>query len=120
MKSNEPLFDGPELAARLAVLPGWRASNGWLRREYTTDGWRSTMLAVNAIAFVAEAGNHHPDLEVHWGRVVVMMQTGGPRHCHGPILSAACVVGINACASNSPGPVEHRAGGRDGNAARAA
>ena len=33
------------------------------------------MLAVNAIAFVAEAGNHHPDLEVHWGRVVVMMQT---------------------------------------------
>ena len=28
-----------------------------------------------AHAGVAEAGNHHPDLEVHWGRVVVMMQT---------------------------------------------
>lgn len=75
MKSNEPLFDGSELAARLAALPGWTAANGWLRREYTTDGWRSTMLAVNAIAFLAEAGNHHPDLEVHWGRIVVMLQT---------------------------------------------
>ena len=75
MKSNEPLFDGAELARTLAALPGWTGADGWLRREYRTDGWRSTMLAVNAIAFVAEAGNHHPDLEVHWGRVVVMLQT---------------------------------------------
>ena len=49
MKSNEPLFDGPELAARLAVLPGWRASNGWLRREYTTDGWRSSERSTSAV-----------------------------------------------------------------------
>ena len=33
------------------------------------------MLLVNAIAFVAEAANHHPDLEVHWGSVVVRLQT---------------------------------------------
>ena len=33
------------------------------------------MLLVNAIAFVAEAANHHPDLEVHWGSVIVRLQT---------------------------------------------
>ncbi|MDX2262640.1 MAG: 4a-hydroxytetrahydrobiopterin dehydratase [Gemmatimonadales bacterium] len=75
MKSNEPLFEGAELSARLAGIPGWTTADGWLRREYRTDGWRSTMLVVNAIAFVAEAGNHHPDLEVHWGSVVVQLQT---------------------------------------------
>jgi len=74
-KTGEPIHSGEELATELAALPGWSADNGWLRREFRTDGWRSTMLLVNAIAFLSEAANHHPDLEVHWGRVVVALQT---------------------------------------------
>lgn len=75
MRTTEPLYEGDALAAALRALPHWTTKDGWLRREYTTDGWRSTMLLVNAIAFLAEAANHHPDLEVHWGRVVVQLQT---------------------------------------------
>jgi 4a-hydroxytetrahydrobiopterin dehydratase len=75
MTTNEPLYDGTRLESALADLAGWRAEDGWLRRRYTTDGWRSTMLAVNAIAFLAEAGNHHPDLGVHWGAIEVSLQT---------------------------------------------
>lgn len=75
MRTNEPLYDGASLAEKLADLPGWSGGDGWLVRSYATDGWRSTMLLVNAIAFVAEAANHHPDLEVHWSRVVVRLQT---------------------------------------------
>lgn len=75
MKTNEPVYDGATLIAKLAELSRWSARDGWLHREFMTDGWRSTMLLVNAIAFVAEAANHHPDLEVHWGRVVVRLQT---------------------------------------------
>jgi len=75
MKTNEPTYVGDALAAKLTGLPRWTVQDDWLHREYTTDGWRSTMLLVNAIAFVAEAANHHPDLEVHWSRVVVKLQT---------------------------------------------
>jgi 4a-hydroxytetrahydrobiopterin dehydratase len=75
MRTNEPVHEGAGLAARLSALPHWAAADGWLRREYTTDGWRTTMMAVNAIAFLAEAANHHPDLEVHWNRIVVRLQT---------------------------------------------
>lgn len=75
MRTNEPVYDGDVLAAKLRDLPNWSGSDGWLRREFTTDGWRTTMLAVNAIAFLAEAANHHPDLEVHWNRIVVRLQT---------------------------------------------
>jgi 4a-hydroxytetrahydrobiopterin dehydratase len=75
MKTNEPVYDATGVASRLAGLPGWTYRDAWLQREFKTDGWRSTMLLVNAIAFVAEAANHHPDLEVHWGRVVVRLQT---------------------------------------------
>ncbi|HEY3934831.1 MAG TPA: 4a-hydroxytetrahydrobiopterin dehydratase [Gemmatimonadales bacterium] len=75
MPNHEPVHDAVALKRELAELPGWAVDNGWLHREYTTDGWRSTMLLVNAIAFMAEAANHHPDLEVHWSRVVVRLQT---------------------------------------------
>lgn len=75
MKTNEPVYHGAVLNAKLAELPRWTHADTWLQREFKTDGWRSTMLLVNAIAFVAEAANHHPDLEVHWGRVVVRLQT---------------------------------------------
>lgn len=75
MTMNEPTYTGQPLADRLTTLPGWRHDAGWLHREYTTDGWRSTMLVVNAIAFLAEAADHHPDLEVHWSRVVIRLQT---------------------------------------------
>ncbi len=76
MGTKEPLFDAATAAPRLAALGGgWTLEEDWLVRTYETDGWRSTMLAVNAIAFLAEAGNHHPDLEVHYDSVMVRLQT---------------------------------------------
>jgi len=75
MATHEPIVEGAALDSRLGDLPGWTGADRWLVREYRTDGWRTTMLVVNAIAFVSEAANHHPDLEVHWGRVVVRLQT---------------------------------------------
>ncbi|HEX3928953.1 MAG TPA: 4a-hydroxytetrahydrobiopterin dehydratase [Gemmatimonadales bacterium] len=75
MKTNEPVHGGAALKERLHTLPHWTTADGWLVREFTTDGWRTTMMLVNAIAFVAEAANHHPDLEVHWSKVVVRLQT---------------------------------------------
>lgn len=68
-----PLLDPKQVAAGLPNQ--WQDQDGWLLREYRTDGWRTTMFLVNAIAFLAEQVNHHPDLEVHWGRVVVRLQS---------------------------------------------
>ena len=75
MKTNEPVYAGDALAERLHGLEEWQVEGDWLKREYRTDGWRTTMLVVNAIAFLAEAANHHPDLEVHGPSVVVRVQT---------------------------------------------
>jgi pterin-4a-carbinolamine dehydratase len=64
-----------EIARRLGELPGWRHAGGVLEREYKTDGWPTTLMLVNAIGFAAEAADHHPDLEIHWGNVVVRLST---------------------------------------------
>lgn len=63
------------LADRLQTLPGWRAEGGGIVREYQTDGWPTTLMLVNAIGFFAEAADHHPDLAVSWGKVVVTLWT---------------------------------------------
>lgn len=67
--------DEATIRARLAELPGWRLADGAIRRDYETDGWPITLMLVNAIAYVAEAANHHPDLSVAWARVSVALST---------------------------------------------
>ncbi|HLZ45372.1 MAG TPA: 4a-hydroxytetrahydrobiopterin dehydratase [Gemmatimonadales bacterium] len=64
-----------EIADRLKSLPGWRLENGEIVRDYTTDGWSTTLMLVNAIGFFAEAADHHPDLAVSWGKVRVKLST---------------------------------------------
>jgi 4a-hydroxytetrahydrobiopterin dehydratase len=74
-KPKERTYSDAEIAERLGKLPGWWLERGQIRRTYKTDGWPTTLLLVNAIAYVAEAANHHPDLAVSWGQVTVALNT---------------------------------------------
>ena len=64
-----------EITERLKTLAGWRLADGAIVREYSTDGWPTTLMLVNAIGFFAEAADHHPDLAVSWGKVQVKLWT---------------------------------------------
>jgi 4a-hydroxytetrahydrobiopterin dehydratase len=64
-----------QVRAKLADLPGWYLEDGWLRRQYKTDGWSTTVMLVNQIAYVSEAAYHHPDLTVTWAKVGVKLKT---------------------------------------------
>jgi 4a-hydroxytetrahydrobiopterin dehydratase len=76
MPGTLPIIPDDEVVRRLREeLPGWTLENGWIRRKYSTDGWPTTLMLVNAIAFVSEAAWHHPDLEVTWGKVWVKLKT---------------------------------------------
>ena len=71
----EEVYRGADLAARLAPISGWTADGDAIRREYATDGWPTTLMLVNMIGYLCEAGDHHPDLSVSWGKVVVRLNT---------------------------------------------
>jgi 4a-hydroxytetrahydrobiopterin dehydratase len=73
--NKEPTHDDAHIAEKLTALPGWYLEDGWIRRWYQTDGWPTTLMLVNAIGYVAEAANHHPDLAVTWARVGVKLKT---------------------------------------------
>jgi 4a-hydroxytetrahydrobiopterin dehydratase len=75
MPTKETTYDQTQIAERLKALPGWYFEDGWIRRVYKTDGWPTTLMLVNAVGFVAEAADHHPDLSVTWGRITVKLAT---------------------------------------------
>ncbi len=76
MPEKLPTYDEATVQSRLeSELPGWYLEDGWIRRQYKTDGWQSTLMLVNAIGYVAEAAYHHPDLTVTWAKVWVKLKT---------------------------------------------
>lgn len=61
----------------LATLDGWTlAEDGAaLRREFRFNGFLPVLSFVNAIGWMAEQENHHPDLELGWGYCRVRYST---------------------------------------------
>jgi 4a-hydroxytetrahydrobiopterin dehydratase len=68
-----------EIVLRLAAAPGWKLSgdgaDAAIEKTYTFANYHETMAFVNAVAFIAHAQDHHPDLSVHYGRCAVRFNT---------------------------------------------
>lgn len=76
MSDNLPVLSDDVIEARIrAELPHWYLEDGWLRRKYRTEGWKGTLMVVNAVGHLAEAAWHHPDLTVSYAFVIVKLKT---------------------------------------------
>lgn len=68
-----------EIVTRLAGSPGWQLSGDGpdvaIEKTYTFTNYYETISFVNALAFIANAHDHHPDLSVHYNRCVVRFNT---------------------------------------------
>ena len=53
----------------------WREENGVLVGEFKFEDFKLALDFVNKIGEKAEAVNHHPDIELGWGRVKVLLFT---------------------------------------------
>jgi len=69
------VYTAETIAPHLADLPGWSFGDGLIYREYVTDGWATTLMLVNAIGYLCESADHHPDLMVTWAKVVVSLSS---------------------------------------------
>lgn len=59
------------------MVPAWtvRADGKEISRSFVFPGYAEVLAFVNAVAWVAHREDHHPDLEVSYGRVVVRWST---------------------------------------------
>lgn len=75
LKGAPHRLDPAAIAELLAQAPGWSLSNGQLVRSYRFADFAAALAATNRIGALAEAQNHHPDLELGWGRLRVAFST---------------------------------------------
>ncbi len=72
----EHVYSESEVEAHLKrELPHWRLERGWIRRTYRTNGWKGTLMVINAVGHLAEAAWHHPDITASYAWVEVRLST---------------------------------------------
>jgi 4a-hydroxytetrahydrobiopterin dehydratase len=68
-----------EIVASLAKLEGWKltgdGSSVAIEKTFHFANYYETISFVNALAFLANQQDHHPDLSVHYNRCVVHLNT---------------------------------------------
>lgn len=78
-----PALAQDAIPALLALVPGWHAAGGAIARAFAFRDYRETIAFVNAVAWMAEGENHHPDMTVGYRRCTVAYTT----HSAGGALS---------------------------------
>ncbi len=75
--SDKRTYTDEEIPAKLSELGlnEWYLEGNWIRRKYNTDGWPTTLMAVNLVGYLCEAAGHHADLNVTWGKLWVKLAT---------------------------------------------
>lgn len=73
--ARERTYSDEEVESRLAAeLPSWYLHDGHIRRRIETHGWKSTLMAINAIGHLCEVAWHHPEIAASYGWLVVGLQ----------------------------------------------
>ena len=72
-------LNATEIVSGLAPLTGWKLDGDGsavaIEKTYTFANYYETISFVNALAFIANRHDHHPDLSVHYNRCVVRFNT---------------------------------------------
>ncbi len=72
---GEPPMDAAAVARQLAALPGWALAGGAIEKAFSFEDFHRTIGFVNALAWICNAEDHHPDLAVSYDRCVVRFET---------------------------------------------
>ncbi|WP_026422385.1 4a-hydroxytetrahydrobiopterin dehydratase [Actinokineospora inagensis] len=69
------LLSDTDIGKALGTLPTWTLDNGALRRVAELTDFAAAIAAVNRVATIAEAHNHHPDIDIRWNKVTFRCTT---------------------------------------------
>ena len=77
LKGAEHALSSARVHEFLPQLPGWKlgAEASDLRKDFKFSDFASALAFVNALGWIAERENHHPDLELGWGLCRVRFST---------------------------------------------
>jgi 4a-hydroxytetrahydrobiopterin dehydratase len=69
------LLTDAEITRQLADLPDWSRDGGTLRASYQAPDFLAGIRLVHEVALLAEAMDHHPDIDIRWRTVSFALST---------------------------------------------
>lgn len=69
------LLKPEEVAERLKTLEGWTLDVKAIRKEFVFQDFPEAVLFVSALVPGAEDADHHPDIDIHYKRVILTYAT---------------------------------------------
>jgi 4a-hydroxytetrahydrobiopterin dehydratase len=72
---GQPAMTAPVVAQHLAQAPGWTLVDGAIQKRFEFADYHRTLAFVNALAWIAHAEDHHPDLLVSYSHCTVRFNT---------------------------------------------
>jgi 4a-hydroxytetrahydrobiopterin dehydratase len=72
---GQPAMSATQVEAHLAKVRGWALKGGAIEKSWRFGNFHETMAFVNALAWIAHAEDHHPDLALGYNRCAVRFNT---------------------------------------------
>lgn len=93
------LLKPEEITEALKVLDGWTLEGKTIRKQFTFQDFPEAVLFVSALVPGAEDADHHPDIEIHYQRVILSYTThdsGGltPKDFDGAAMAEAIAANL--------------------------
>jgi 4a-hydroxytetrahydrobiopterin dehydratase len=64
-----------EIGTRLAALPEWMREGDAIQRRWTFPTFAEGIRFVDRVAVLADAADHHPDIDIRWTAVTMTLST---------------------------------------------
>jgi 4a-hydroxytetrahydrobiopterin dehydratase len=64
-----------EIESGLARIPGWQRRGSEITRTFAFADFKESMAFVNRVAGLAEAMDHHPDIDIRYSKVTLTLST---------------------------------------------
>jgi 4a-hydroxytetrahydrobiopterin dehydratase len=64
-----------EIEARMEDLVDWTREGAEIRKLFKLASFPGAIGFVTQVAFLAEAANHHPDIDIRWRKVALALTT---------------------------------------------
>jgi 4a-hydroxytetrahydrobiopterin dehydratase len=68
-------LNASEIKPALASVPEWEKKGSTISRTYQFKDFPAAIRFVDAVAELAEAAWHHPDIDVRWNKVTLTLTT---------------------------------------------
>jgi 4a-hydroxytetrahydrobiopterin dehydratase len=69
------LLPDAAVSERLALLPDWQRAGTAIVKEFTFAGFPEAVAFVSRLVEPSETADHHPDITIHYRRVLVTFTT---------------------------------------------